>query len=480
MSTFHDNEVLRAGKLGAFRVNALITRIGWEGDLHPESGSILPGAVALHVHEYIHYLHNLSTVAGLDALTSCLLLVQPFLIQSAKTDSETDSESFSEKLVRGSPEDNQSNTIDEHVAMAFRKIRSMRGFARNIPKDYVWKKTVEWQFTEMDHQDTSEFEDGYTQLDDEIRFRVKAIFADKSCLDFELQPGLDFITEGIAYEAERYILNAKFNGSVDVDGTVPSYPYLAFSPLVKSLVGRETSPTERIVIGTLSLLSPSPSEALVNICKVFRFEVEVAGVNIVEQLIIDIIAQFKRYADYVINSIVPMLRHVFENSKILSDGFEVYETLILTALNTRLKSPVMELAFLKQPMDERLFSNIALTYLERWISQEKSNGETEIMWLGRRGSVASWPPEKHEAFAVLQSSIHYVQHHFTQDGRMVSTEKLAVTLCPFSGACSVERDAGYPEECKTKPWRAQEAGVMRDLCAYELGVIAIKDAILST
>ncbi len=35
-------------------------------DLHPETGPVLPGAVPTHVHEYVHYLHNISTASGLN------------------------------------------------------------------------------------------------------------------------------------------------------------------------------------------------------------------------------------------------------------------------------------------------------------------------------------------------------------------------------------------------------------------------------
>lgn len=79
MYKYHEREVLNAGKLGTYRVHSLFTRITSEGDLNPEIGEPLQGAVALHAHEYTHYLHNLSTLAGLDALLACFWLVAPFV-----------------------------------------------------------------------------------------------------------------------------------------------------------------------------------------------------------------------------------------------------------------------------------------------------------------------------------------------------------------------------------------------------------------
>src|SRR5258706_14871398 len=63
MSAYLD--LLRAEALGSYVPNSFYIRATAVSDLDPEAGDAMSEAVAVHAHEYVHFLHNISTLAGL-------------------------------------------------------------------------------------------------------------------------------------------------------------------------------------------------------------------------------------------------------------------------------------------------------------------------------------------------------------------------------------------------------------------------------
>jgi hypothetical protein len=458
MPTFHEEEVLRSGTLGFFKPHSLITKIESMADLSPEGESAPPQVVALHVHEYIHYLHNLTTIVGLSSLTSSFLLVHPLLTQMADNRIEEE--------------------LEQHLLRAFTEIRSLKGYEEDIPEDYKWGKVKCWDFVKEGISFTDIANGAEEDPDQPIAFKTTATFTDGRILKFRLVPGLDFITEGIAYEIERDIRKRAGTSEYEVDLMTPSYPYLAFAPLVDQLAGRKLPSDERVFIGSVALLTSNPSASMTNICELHKFGEGTKQGKILEQMVGNIISGFAQYAEYVRVAIIPMFYSIFSGSPILVKGMEVYEKLILTALNSRLKHPLLELSFLRETMDKEGFEKIALNLLERVIFQGKPGFASEIKWIGRPGSVASYSSDMHEAFAVLQACIHYVQQHF-KINRLETRESLKPTSCPFRGACKVEQDSGQPDICGSRPWLAESCEEIKEKCVYQAGIEAFKATVAS-
>jgi hypothetical protein len=465
MSAYHDAEVLRAGKLGTFRVNALLTRISSEGDLSPDYP--LLGAVSLHAHEFTHYLHNLSTCSGLNSLVSCFLLVTPFAVNADEYG-----------VLTPSPDDKPN----ADVVYAFQLMKIMRGEVRYVPKDLIWPKVMNWSFRPPTSESFEIREPGTAHASYGVKriFEIEAAYAGGSIV-FELVPGLDFISEGVAYTVEREIRRKAFIkegiSEIYLDSETPSYPYLAFEPLVNYLSGRETTPEERVRIGNLALLAPNPSEALVFLCESVRDDGIDGGSSEFKRCASIILELFAEYSAHIINVQIPALVTMFSTSIVLSKGMQVYEKLIKTALASRLEHPSMEQNFIMHEMTKDSFIKLSSFMLERLVCQEKPGGESEITWVGVEGSVASLPQDKLEAFAVLQSSIHYMQHHFTQDGRFSSSHDLQSAMCPFSGACSIEGSCESDDICKNRPWDAHHMGGPGVICTYEAGKFAVRSEV---
>ncbi|OSN63085.1 hypothetical protein BV349_04633 [Pseudomonas syringae pv. actinidiae] len=459
MAQFHDNEILRSNTAGQFRPHSLITKIFPDGDISLGDDA-QPAAVALHVHEYIHYLHNLSTIPGLGSLTSSFLLMQSVL----------------KATLEGSPGCELFAKSDAHAHRAFAQVKLMRGFTIGIPKDYRWGIVSKWEFTEL--KATPKLPDGLDKddLEDQVFYEVSATFSDGRILNFDLLPSLDFISEGIAYEIERDILKRSGKSSIEVDLGTPSFPYLAYGPLLESLVGRAIPSDERLFLGAMALLTRVPSAALNSLCRLHHYEEDTLASHTFQDMVHRIIQDFKGYSDYVTTSIIPTLYGVLGTSDILEAGMQVYERLITKGLETRARNPFLESAFLDNKMDVIGFNKVAAKYLERMTFQEKHFGEAEISWIGEKGSVVSMPAQMHDAFAALQSCIHYVQQHFASDVLQVSCRPLGQVQCPYSGACSVEVDRGHPQACKSEPWKSQADEPLLK-CVYQVGVEAFYQTI---
>ncbi|ALQ06490.1 hypothetical protein [Pseudomonas brassicacearum] len=463
MSEYHDREVLNAGTMGTYRVHSLFTKITCDGDLDPEYDDPFPGAVALHAHEYTHYLHNLSTVAGLQSMQACFLLMVPFI-------NYTDEHGFFT-----APENHE---LDDTVSLAFKMMNDARGSIEGRPREkgFAWPTITEWVFSELQSEqvDVSYSNEQFGSLQ-AYYSRVEAKTQSGDSIEFTLRPGLDFISEGVAYEVEREQRRLAGGAEHQLDAETPSFPYLAYRPFIEFLIGRNTTPEERVLIGNLCLLIGAPSTALWHICNAIRRD-DARGDN--SHL------EFKHVENYILNEFkkqssgteqlhTVLLHQITEGSRELSRGAELYARLINKALKLRADFPSIELVFIKEKLTGEEFKKTVANMLEHLVLQEKAGQEATLEWIGVPGSIVSLTDAEFEKLTVLQTSIHYLQQHFTTSG-LANSAELRETACPFYGACSIEKEYGNPSNCKSKPWLVSITPDRSKICWYEAGRLSLR------
>ncbi|WP_248747418.1 hypothetical protein, partial [Pseudomonas sp. MWU12-2037] len=463
MSEYHDREVLNAGTMGTYRVHSLFTKITCDGDLEPEFGDPFPGAVALHAHEYTHYLHNLSTLAGLQSMQACFLLMVPFIRHTNELGFFT------------APENHE---LDDTVAFAFKMMNDARGSIEGRPREkgFEWPKITEWVFSELQPEqiDVSHASENLGALGTYYS-AAEAKTQNGESIEFTLRPGLDFISEGVAYEVEREQRRLAGGAEHQLDVETPSFPYLAYRPFIEHLIGRSTTPAERILIGNLSLLIGNPSTALWHLSNAIKQD-EARGDNSP--------LEFKKVEKYILNEFrrqsfgteqfhTVLLHQITEGSSELSRGMEIYTKLIDKALTLRGDFPSIELVFLKEKLTGEEFKRTIANMLEHLVLQEKAGQEATLQWIGAPGSIVSLADSEFEKLTVLQSSIHYLQQHFTTSG-LANTAELKETACPFYGACPIEREYGNPPDCQSKPWLVSITPDRSKVCWYEAGRLSLR------
>lgn len=467
MSEYHEREVLNAGKLGTYRVHSLFTRITTEGDLTPEIGDPLPGAVALHAHEYTHYLHNLSTLAGLDALLACLWLLQPFVLGTDERGWFTAPEGIE---------------LDDQLRLAFTTMSLSRGSVSGIPKDehFRWPEVTEWCFgavrsASLTLTSTSEGEIAVIQVDS---IPITAKHNRGAPLELVLSPGLDFLSEGVAYEIEREQRRASGLPEKVLDSQTPSYPYLAYRPLVEHLTGHESTTQERILIGNLALLSSAPAKAFFEVCAAIKRDKDRGDGSEIEQDEIrrHIYQEFMGRISNIEFSYTGQVKQIFAGAGDHLESVEIYCKLIDKGLRLRAEHFMLEQLMVQRKLSVDEFRNLTLNMLERLVCQEKVGGDSVIEWIAPlNGLIANLPDDVIQKLAVLQASIHYLQQHFTMDGRLASTAQLKESACPFVGACEAQKQYGHPADCKSKPWNVSVNGGQK-VCWYEAGRLSLRMA----
>lgn len=466
MSEYHEREVLNAGRLGTYRVHSLLTRISSDGDMEPEIGEPFPGAVSLHAHEYTHYLHNLSTLAGLEAMLACFWLVVPFV-------NHTDDRGWYRAPACSEAAE------DDSLELAFQLMVTARGSVEGIPSDknFKWPIIDEWTFGEVYSESIplSHSTEGYIG---NLNISSLPIIAKSKSSQFELKlnPGLDFISEGVAYEIEREQRRLAGIPEQFLDAQTPSYPYLAYRPLIDHLVGQQTTVIERVIIGNFALLAHHVSDTFFDLCAALKRDKERNDGHASEigNITSQVINKFREHSERTDISHVDQIKSILAGSRDLYAAVELYGRLIQKGLRLRLATPLMELLFTQQKLTPEEFRNITVNLLERQVCQEKSDGSAQIEWIGALGSVADLEPEEHQQLGVLQAAIHYLQQHFTKKGHLANTQDLEESACPFRGACEAQTRFGNPPECDTKPWLVSVADGRNEVCFYEAARLSLR------
>lgn len=466
MSEYHDREVLNAGKLGTYRVHSLLTRISSDGDMEPDGEDPFPGAVSLHAHEYTHYLHNLSTTAGLEAMLACFWLVVPFV-------NNTD-----ERGWYSAPLDSQT-AESENLALAFKVMINARGSVDGIPADetFKWPVIEEWTFGDL-RSETVPLSHAFEGHIGTLNVKSLSVTAKSksSKFDLTLRPGLDFISEGVAYEIEREQRRLAGIPVQVLDAHTPSYPYLAYRPLIEHFVGHETTIYERVLLGNFSLLSHHVADTFFELCSALKSDKLKGDAQIAETISVAgrVLEKFRENATRSNGSHADEIKSILAGSADLYPAVELYGRLIEKGLQLRLSKPLMEHLFAQKHLSPEEFRNVTVNLLERQICQEKSDGSANIEWVGALGSVADLEPGDHHQLAVLQAAIHYLQQHFRKSGQLANTGDLEVSACPYRGACEAQKKFGNPPECDTKPWLVSVADGKREVCFYEAARLSLR------
>jgi hypothetical protein len=253
-SDFLRSELFSSISAGRFNPNSLFTRVVSDADLNPSDREAYSVALSIHAHEYIHYLHNISTPSGVTLLLNMLYFFFEFM-------KGTDRKGIYCKGVESSAE----------RAMFFSLAETLQGRSvGELPPNSC--KIKIWNFESPTFEEVSfSFGDDEKFILTKMSLAVVANSRQGDIYKFEVAVGLDFLTEGVAHEVDRELRRSEGLWS-DLDEATPAVPYLAYKEVVDFLLGRKSTAHERIVLGTCSLLSKSPGLGLYEACIALKFE----------------------------------------------------------------------------------------------------------------------------------------------------------------------------------------------------------------
>ncbi|UVE43268.1 hypothetical protein KS461_17750 [Pseudomonas chlororaphis] len=443
-------DLLSSSTQGAYRINTLLTRIGTDGDLEPEHGEPFTAAIALHVHEYIHSLHNLSTDVGFELLYSSLVLLPAFV---TKTDEHGHFHAEADAL--------GMNEQFDFWATITQALRGTSVKAATLPKT-----ADSWCFSPIRSKVWN------VGLDTKKAFVTKGlnIIVTSAGCEHEVDIsniGFDFLTEGVAYEVDREVRRNSGVPEFQLDLNMPLHPYLSYRKVVDHLIGRESSAVERIKIGVCALLTPAPSNGFFEACEAVHSD----AFEVFEAL------TFKRFRESVEGKIerVEHLMQFFPGDDVMAKGFSIVLRLVWSGLNVRRVRPYLELEFLKEPLSSNGFKSIVARMQDHCVLQQKPEGKIDFYWGG--SDVVEVDDSTLQCLGAFQASLYFTQLHLDAEARHHSTGSLPESKCPFKGACAAEEIQANPELCSVAPWKQYMIGFNakpgEQGCWYGVGVRAL-------
>lgn len=451
----------RGFSIGRYWTHSFFIRTHTFADLRPEDGGPMPIAVPVHVHEYVHYLHNTSTVSGLHLFVANLWLLRSFL-------------HFTDRYGHVSGGRNPGKEERHWLNVGRDWLLALWG--RDSWSDGERPRSVKvWRFGPAQPTVLTLDLRGSAHSVDLVSIDVDADCEGGKAAAGRVDVGYDLISEGVAYEVDREVRRANGAPEWELDRRTEDYPYLFYRALVERWVGRSTRPLERIEVGVYALLTSSPAATLLELCTALRTETEGVSTHagLPDSVASLVLKQFQAKAmDCINKTLHPELEALSVGGDIQVAAQEL-RALFQAGFSLRTINPILENNFLSGPLTaEQLTYIIGHRLLDHCVLQEGPSGIGRLEWIG--SGIAGWDQKGVEALARLQAATHFARLHLTRAGDFAKTAQLSGTRCLFSGACKVERTGGMPEACRTRPWmKFMDAGADNRLCWYAGGVKAL-------
>lgn len=438
---------------GIYRQNTFFIKIDSLNDLEPEYGDPLPSALPVNIHEYIHYLHNVSTVAGQFYLFTNILLLR-YMVNGCNDEGEFLGD----------------NELNHDTNSSVKSILKNMRYCLGTTSTRLFEKENRFK-TRTFSAPTIES----SNSTDDLYIKTTSIFSIESDIDMATQSeeiiiGLSFITEGIAYEIERIIYRNNGTPDNELDKTTPTFPYLLYKEVIETWSGRKLSSEELIKIGIVSLSSFFSGHLLALICKDLK-----NGNITIDEVLSHYITDIDKRSHLVLN-------YLSTQRDSLSKGDAIYKAMVeyfnIAKHGTELRQNrfFIELEFLNGIKNTHDFYQKIQTMIDYNIFQSKMDGEIHLSWIGPRKIARD--DDTVSSLAALQSMIHYSQLHIKPDGSLTKTTELHNTTCPFSCVCSTEKQQSLQDICKTKPWLNYKSAQPNELiCWYAAGVKALRKAV---
>ncbi|WP_186103845.1 hypothetical protein [Burkholderia gladioli] len=447
MGDTSDFESSNSAAAGIYRQNAFYIRMSSLYNLDPTHDAPPIVAVAMHAHEYVHFLHNASTTAGQSYLLANLILLRALAAGS-------DDQGY----FQGS--DGMSEENRAWLRYAGSVMRAQLG--GTAAKHLSGCENISlWECTNPEINE-----------DDGI-WTASTVFTARDAVgeprSERVAIGLSFITEGVAYEVDREMRKMAGMPEAQLDAQTKAFPYLAYRTLLRSWSGRDLTARDCIAVGVTALNHKLSGFWLAQICQALR-DTTIPLDEVLKNARRDCLVDSASVLDEILKQ-----RHDLSQGDVIHTAMGEYARLAQAGVQLRQGNWIPEFSFLTHKLDGEQLREWMGSMLDCLIIQEKPDAMLDISWIGP-GHIAQTDASAHRLGA-LQSALHFSQLHLTADGSAVATAVLdrRPTPCPFSGGCAVELADEHPLECKCAPWKRFSLASPGDpVCWYAAGVKALR------
>ncbi|MDD9578529.1 hypothetical protein PIG65_08335 [Enterobacter sp. FR 78] len=405
-----------------------------------------PTQFAFFFHEWIHFLHNISTIHGFSVFCSQLILWNNFRWTMENKDTSLGSSHINPKLI-------ENNKIHFNFIISNRK--------RNLCTlpDYAKNKDILFDAHEIE---PLKYADGQVTCTSLIKCKVT--FNDNS---YDLHIGLLEILESVAYMLESKC--AQEMNSTPQES--PFYPYHTVSGLAKKVASSLTD-DDLICCMLASLQSNDSPRVLMNLL----IEMESLEADCrYEKLVSHVKKQLNELAEATDSSINQII-NLFPVDEPMGNFIKLTLRRIKNNLGFRIEDPFLELNIIKKISKKPLEMNDIIRKFGGCTIIQKRNNDPEIPECDVMYDFEL--PENDESTLFgskkLHACFHFILLHYRPSGEIVKTENLtnsSRSRCPFYTVCGESLRVSNSEICNSKPWKSMSCASNQG-CYYAAAMIA--------
>lgn len=413
-------------------------------------------------HEWIHYVHNVSTLNGLYAFASMINMWANFRHKLDAAGHSMD-----------------ANVLTDYAAASVKRTHLYRKMAARCERNKVSVlRNTSGYVTIFSVKEVTE---ALPELlpGHEAEF-VSVILCEAECpisqglVTFEV--GTVEILEGIAFMLEERILMA--NGELPTD--IKTAPYKLLQSLARHMV--KDIENDLVIAAAISALqTEDPPLSLARILRKMCDVAEATRMAWLEELVRAYLSEYKP----LIAEALDKTAALFPLSEPMGDAVKNLLSIISDKITLRQKAPFFELLMLKQIKDANkedranLLEKIIVEFTcPRILTLSGSCDE-----ITARGKIYNWgsPFVSQESLfgaQKLHAALHYLSLHLSDDG-FSATNNITTSevrrRCPFYDMCSYPLRHDQPDLCAHRPWESLTVPTdPREACWYRAGVRATR------
>ncbi len=415
------------------------------------------------VHEYFHYVHNLSTVSGFMTFLIFQSLLSEFW-----------------KCLREDGSSKGSNDFSDDDNRIFRElINELTFYNGDVEPIGITADDNIVEMNVINITETSKARKIYGKdiIRDIIIIKFHVKFDTGQTKDIDFQLGDAAIDEGLAYEIDRFVaaeIDDKGRSSITDDA--PPFPYSVLRILSEHLVPSGMPIISRLACAKLSLLSVNPAKMLIMLLKDYEKIKGVDGFDKENQILSKLWANAQEGATQAINTIInteiPGFLEMHEGRGIIEDSIKALSDLYKKLLQARLKDPFYDL----KPFDKNNCDIPQLTAFMKNVApcsviQQRKGCHSKL----ERDILLSFTPEyrspKGYSLNNVLSPLH-AQMHFLLQHLSISNFEESVrhrrNCCPFYTSCNLPNRKKKASLCLREPWKTYKS--KNDNCWYGTAV----------
>jgi hypothetical protein len=395
-----------------------------EGEQDPD-----PKFAPIFAHEYVHYLQNLTTLAGFKSFSFTQNLV-PL---------------FSRTLAKDGSSGGDSN-LDTKLKSDLETICTIQ-LEHEGDSEVTPPGAGEFTIDTMDFHDSALLFRGQSAMLHSVTLRGTTTTKDGAVRQVSFELGAAAIEESLAY-----IFETQAAVALDVPPIPASeFPYRILERTVAHILGENPDLRISAILGTLALLAPHPAYALVTLTRVFleRRSQGLGSDAALEQIVTE-----QRTSLHAINDTLKAdldsIRSIHVGRGLLEPAVAKLASIFESAFQLRTARPLFDVDVFFPRFNMLRFVELLREIPPCDILQERPGSDDLLLrdlLLGFEDTSAN-----ERVFRILQAQQHYYVTHLDLSGEFSPSDKIE-SVCPFFTCCGVEIRRNSPEICRSSPWK---------------------------